>query len=171
VGILERTHRETVSVLGTAEARTRQILLVLQYASQKRCGLSCSLNEAIREKRIKDLARIQDILGHRNPRGPVYDIFATILRERSKKRELWLKRELDPVFKRMHSGCQPIPFPAIFHDHIKIAASDDAHFASSAMPNEHLKELASHVEAWGICYENQSPGQLPVGDLLDSSRA
>jgi hypothetical protein len=153
------------------ETRTRQVLLILQNAAEERCGLLLSVKDKpfLREQRTKALATIHEILGQRSPKGPIYDSFATILMERSCKREQWAKRERDPVFKRMPPGYQPIPFPVIYNGTKESSTSNEAAFGRSPMPNgsaDFLSKLALHVKAWGVCYENQSANELPEGDLL-----
>lgn len=151
------------------EARTRQVLLILQYAAEERCGVSSS-SSVLREERSKSLTLIHDIVGQRSPKGPIYDSFTNLLQQRSKKREQWLMRETDTVFKHMPPVCRPIPFPAAYGSGGPNSNEED--LASSAMPDGSsgfLSKLARNVATWGRCYENRRSKELPKGDLLDSA--
>lgn len=151
------------------EARTRQILSILQYAAEERCGVSSS-GSVLREKRKASLAVIHDTLGSRDPRGPVYDTFSSLLRQRSKKRELWLQRESDALFKHMPPGCRPIPFPAVYGaGGSKHSACKEEGCASSTMPDgssEFLAKMANNVTTWGRCYTNRRSKELPPCDCF-----
>jgi alpha-ketoglutarate-dependent dioxygenase FTO len=145
------------------ETRTRQVVLLLQRASEHRCGLSAPevSSKAQRTNRIKAMEAVHDIMGNQNAKGPLYDSLSTILEERSKKRELWLQREHDPVFKGMPRGCRPILFPVTFRGDSR--DKDEHVFASSPMPSG---DVSKHIAACGIAYEKQQRKFLPTKDLF-----
>ena len=171
------------------EARTRQVLLILKHASEEKCGVvSSSDDDSLHQKRAQALALLLPMLqgggnivyGKEKASSStlLYNTFADILLERAQKRQLWLQREQDAIFKRMPAGCRPIPFPARFWGEDDDDAADNNHAtgqqqdyqATSIMPDgKHLTKLASHVRTWGICFENQCAKQLPKVDFLQSA--
>lgn len=140
------------------EARTYQILLLLKNACLERCG---ETNERSKEA----LATIEQLRGHRNPREAIYDSLASLLSDRAKSRDLWAKRERDPIFKRLAPDCHPILFPVAYGG----KRSVDTEMATSVMRDgtpPYLSELASNVKAWGFAYETCSSKGLLEDRLL-----
>jgi alpha-ketoglutarate-dependent dioxygenase FTO len=142
------------------EARTRQVLLILKHASEERCGHS-----SIQGK--ESLATVDQVKGDRSPKEGIYNSLALLLSERAKSRDLWAKRERDPVFKRLSPDCHPIPFPVSYGS---LETSGNA-MATSPMPDgssAFLTQLASNIKAWGAAFESGSAKSLPTKVLLES---
>jgi alpha-ketoglutarate-dependent dioxygenase FTO len=159
-GYWEEPIRELFQYWEKLEARTKQIILILKHASEERCGQHTSRHGK------EALATIEQVKGDRNPKDVLYDSMASLLSQRAKSRDLWAKRERDPVFKRLHEDCQPIPFPVAFKSN---QSSAETVMATSALPDgssAFLTELTSYVKALGVAYESGSAKSLPEKDII-----
>jgi hypothetical protein len=121
--------------------------------------------------------------------GMLYETFASMLEERATMRELWAKREIEPVFKKIDMQFRPIPLPIMFnctgiqnddndeksesrHNNIKnIPSEPQQHqiIGVSPMPGtpNDLRKLATTIRVWGIAFQTGNPKDLPSVNLVD----
>jgi alpha-ketoglutarate-dependent dioxygenase FTO len=161
------------------ETQTRQVLVLLQQAAQEQCNTNAGASDQKKKKKDGHNAnaaatRVEQLSGDRTPKDALYSTMASLLLERAKSRDLWHKREVDPVFQKLPPGCRPIPFPVHFGGSTATTKNGDDDvdecLACSPLPggsSAYLTELASAVQAWGDAYESRSANDfLHRNDLL-----
>ena len=87
---------------------------------------------------------MKDVVGQHRTKTVLYDTMSSTLSERSRKRDLWAKREDDSTFRRVPKGSRPLPFPVTFKD----STEAETHSIKSPLPSD-LEELTKQVKDWG----------------------
>ncbi|CAB9501471.1 ketoglutarate-dependent dioxygenase FTO [Seminavis robusta] len=149
------------------EARTLQVVTLLGNAAVARCHND---NDNNKKQYQEALAIVMQVQGDRKKKNnaleTIYEPFAKLLLERAKSRELWAKREKDPVFAKMPKECRPIPFPVAYGKENK---KDHDSMAHSSLPDgspTFLTQLAVQVQAWGRAFDSRNAKHLPNDNVL-----
>jgi len=173
------------------ETRTQQVTNILKLAAEERCGYGRTIESAVisrserklRDKRKKALSAIEEIMDRggakedTSPNELIYKGIASLLSERAELRNMWSKRELDPVFSRMEVKCRPISFPVVYNccdgnagsrNNIKVVDDEIGRSPFLDGSPEFLSKLAKDMEQWGDCYMSKDPLSWPASECMPS---
>jgi len=159
------------------EHRTKQTIDILCLAAIGKATRSSALppsdkaTRKARDRQKKALMTLEDI----SKRGPnatesVYESLAGLLEERATMRELWCKREQDPVFSGMKKGCQPMPIPFDFES----SEREGTLMADGRVPSpligtsDGLRKVAMDLRTFAKAYASGLERDLPVGYQTNS---
>jgi len=174
------------------ETRTQQVTNILKLAAEERCGYGRTAEHAVisrsvrklRDKRKKALSAIEDIMDRggtkedTSPNELIYKGIASLLSERAALRNMWSKRELDPVFSRMEVKCRPISFPVVYNccdgnaaskNNIKVVDDEIGRSPFLDGSPEFLSKLAKDMEQWGDCFRSKDLLNWPTSECMTSA--